>query len=44
MKKGLSRRDLFNYTGAGGATSVIAGCENKPEKLIPMLVPPTNFE
>ena len=44
MKKGLSRRDLLKYTGAGGATAVIAGCEKKPEKLIPMLVPPTNFE
>ena len=30
--------------GAGGATAVIAGCEQKPEKLIPMLVPPTNYE
>ncbi len=30
--------------GAGGATAVIAGCEKKPEKLIPMLVPPTNYE
>ena len=44
MKKGLSRRDLLKYTGAGGATAVIAGCEQKPEKLIPMLVPPTNYE
>ncbi len=30
--------------GAGGAVAVAAGCEQKPEKLIPMLVPPTNFE
>ena len=44
MKKGLSRRNLFKYTGAGGATAVIAACEQKPEKLIPMLVPPTNYE
>ena len=44
MKKGLSRRNLFKYIGAGGATAVIAGCEQKPEKLIPMLVPPTNYE
>ncbi len=44
MKKGLSRRNLFKYMGAGGATAAIAGCEQKPEKLIPMLVPPTNFE
>ena len=44
MKNGLSRRNLFKYMGAGGATAVIAGCEQKPEKLIPMLVPPTNYE
>ena len=44
MKKGLSRRNLFKYTGAGGATAVIAACEQKPEKLIPMLVPPTDYE
>jgi len=44
MKKGLNRRNLFKYMGAGGATAVIAGCEKKPEKLIPMLVPPTNYE
>ncbi|MBC8257848.1 MAG: 4Fe-4S dicluster domain-containing protein [SAR324 cluster bacterium] len=44
MKKGLSRRNLFKYVGAGSATAVVAGCENKPEKLIPMLVPPTDYE
>ena len=44
MKKGLNRRNLFKYMGAGGATAVIAGCEKKPEKLIPMLVPPTDYE
>ena len=44
MKKGLSRRNLLKYTGAGGATAMIAACEQKPEKLIPMLVPPTNYE
>ena len=44
MKKGLNRRNLFKYIGAGGATAVIAGCEKKPEKLIPMLVPPTDYE
>ena len=44
MNKGLSRRNLFKYMGAGGAASVAAACDQKPEKLIPMLVPPTNFE
>ena len=44
MKKGLSRRNLFKYMGVGGATAVVAGCENNPEKLIPMLVPPTDYE
>ena len=44
MKKGLSRRNLFKYMGVGGATAVVAGCEKKPEKLIPMLVPPTDYE
>ena len=34
MKKGLNRRNLFKYMGAGGVTAVIAGCEKKPEKLI----------
>lgn len=44
MKKGLSRRNLFKYMGLGGATVVAAGCEQKPEKLIPLLVPPDEFE
>lgn len=44
MKKGLSRRNLFKYMGVAGTTAVAAGCEQKPEKLIPLLVPPTNFE
>ena len=43
MNKGLSRRNLFKYMGAGGAATVAAACDQKPEKLIPMLVPPTNF-
>ena len=44
MKKGLTRRKFFKYAGAGGAVTVAAACDQKPEKLIPMLVPPTNFE
>ena len=43
-KKGLSRRNLFKYAGVGGVTAVVASCEKKPEKLIPMLVPPTDYE
>ncbi len=44
MKKGLSRRNLFKYMGVGGATAVVAGCEKSSEKLIPMLIPPTDYE
>ena len=44
MKKGLSRRNLLKYMGSSSATIVVAGCEKKPEKLIPMLVPPTEYE
>lgn len=44
MKRGLSRRNLFKYMGLGGATVVAAGCEQKPEKLIPLLVPPDGYE
>ncbi|MBF0279322.1 MAG: 4Fe-4S dicluster domain-containing protein [SAR324 cluster bacterium] len=43
MKKGLSRRNLFKYMGVGSATVIAAGCEQKPEKLIPLLVPPDEF-
>ena len=43
-KKGLSRRNLIKYAGLGGATAIVAGCEKKPEKLIPMLVPPKDYE
>ena len=44
MKKGLSRRNLFKFMALGGTTAVAAGCEQKPEKLIPALVPPVDFE
>ena len=44
MKKGLSRRNLFKYMGLGGATALAASCEQKPEKLIPLLLPPNEFE
>ncbi len=43
MKKGLSRRNLLKYMGLGGATVVAASCEQKPEKLIPLLVAPDEF-
>ena len=44
MKRGLSRRNLFKYMGMGGATVLAASCEQKPEKLIPLLLPPNEFE
>ena len=44
MKRGLSRRNLFKYMGMGGATALAASCEQKPEKLIPLLLPPNEFE
>jgi len=44
MKKEISRRNLFKYAGVGGVTAVVAGCEKKPERLIPLLVPPTDYE
>ena len=44
MKKGLSRRNLFKFMAAGGTSAVAAGCEQKPEKIIPALVPPVDFE
>ncbi|MGA0377426.1 MAG: molybdopterin-dependent oxidoreductase, partial [bacterium] len=44
MKKGLSRRNLFKFMAIGGTTAVAAGCEQKPEKIIPALVPPVDFE
>jgi molybdopterin-containing oxidoreductase family iron-sulfur binding subunit len=44
MKKGLNRRNLFKFMAIGGTTAVAAGCEQKPEKIIPALVPPVDFE
>ncbi|MGK5092839.1 molybdopterin-dependent oxidoreductase [Deltaproteobacteria bacterium TL4] len=44
MKKGLSRRNLFKYMAIGGTAATVAGCEKKPEKLIPLFVPPDGFE
>ncbi len=44
MKRGLSRRNLLKYTALSGATVAAASCEQKPEKLIPLLVPPNDFE
>ena len=44
MKKGLSRRNLFKFMAAGGTSAVAAGCEQKPEKIIPALVTPVDFE
>jgi len=45
MDRGLRRRDFFKVLAAGGASAVAAvGCSDKPEKLIPLLVPPDNIE
>ena len=41
MKRGLSRRNLLKYAGV---SAVAAGCQNEPEKIIPLLVPPNEFE
>ena len=45
MDKGIRRRDFFKVIGAGGAaTATLAACADKPEKLIPYLLPPDNVE
>jgi molybdopterin-containing oxidoreductase family iron-sulfur binding subunit len=45
MDRGLRRRDFFKVLAAGGASAALsAGCSDKPEKLIPLLVPPDNIE
>ncbi|MBF0236305.1 MAG: molybdopterin-dependent oxidoreductase [SAR324 cluster bacterium] len=44
MKKGLSRRNLFKYMAVSGAAVTAASCQNKPEKLIPLLVPPEGID
>jgi len=45
MADGIRRRDLFKVIAAGGATTAaIAACADKPEKLIPYLLPPENIE
>ena len=38
MKKGLSRRNLFKFMAAGGTSAIAAGCEQKPEKIIPLCI------
>ena len=45
MDQGLRRREFFKVLAAGGAaTMAAAGCEQPAEQLIPLLVPPENFE
>ncbi|MBI3014336.1 MAG: molybdopterin-dependent oxidoreductase [Candidatus Tectomicrobia bacterium] len=40
---GIDRRDFLKVIGIGGATAVLAGCSSqKPENVIPYLVPPEN--
>lgn len=43
-KQGVSRRNLFKYMAAGSAVAASAACQRKPEKVIPLLVPPDQFE
>jgi anaerobic selenocysteine-containing dehydrogenase/Fe-S-cluster-containing dehydrogenase component len=45
MADGIRRRDFFKALAAGGATTAaVAACADKPEKLIPYLLPPDNVE
>jgi anaerobic selenocysteine-containing dehydrogenase/Fe-S-cluster-containing dehydrogenase component len=44
MAEGIRRRDLFKVIAAGGTTAALAACADKPEKLIPYLLPPENIE
>jgi molybdopterin-containing oxidoreductase family iron-sulfur binding subunit len=44
MESGIRRRDLFKVMGAGSVAVTAAACADKPEKLIPYLLPPSNIE
>ena len=44
MTTGMHRREFFKSIAIGGAVAAVAGCADKPEKLIPYLVPPDNVE
>ncbi|MDH5753377.1 MAG: oxidoreductase, partial [Deltaproteobacteria bacterium] len=45
MEKGIRRRDFFKALAAGSAAgAAVAACADKPEKLIPYLLPPDNIE
>ncbi|MCH8076040.1 MAG: 4Fe-4S dicluster domain-containing protein [SAR324 cluster bacterium] len=44
MTTGMQRREFFKSIAIGGAVAAVAGCVDKPEKLIPYLVPPDNVE
>ena len=44
MERGIPRRDFFKVLAAGGASAAVAACSDKPEKLIPLLIPPDNIE
>ncbi|MEE8434042.1 MAG: 4Fe-4S dicluster domain-containing protein [bacterium] len=44
MTKGMQRREFFKAIAVGGAVTAVASCVDKPEKLIPYLMPPDNVE
>ena len=44
MDQGIRRRDFFKMMAAGSAAGAVAACADKPEKLIPYLLPPENVE
>jgi molybdopterin-containing oxidoreductase family iron-sulfur binding subunit len=44
MDNRIRRRDFFKVLGVSGAVTTVAACTDKPEKLIPYLLPPQNIE
>ncbi|OGG93546.1 MAG: hypothetical protein A2527_11605 [Candidatus Lambdaproteobacteria bacterium RIFOXYD2_FULL_50_16] len=44
MTKGINRRDFFKVAAVSGAAAAVAGCGTDPvEDIIPMLVPPSEY-
>ncbi|MDH5559513.1 MAG: 4Fe-4S dicluster domain-containing protein [Deltaproteobacteria bacterium] len=44
MSKGMKRRDFFKVAATSGAAVAVVGCTEDPvEKIIPMLVPPSDY-
>lgn len=45
MTKGINRRDFFKVAAVSGAAAAVAGCGSDPvETIIPMLVPPSEYQ